>query len=181
MMNLTRIRGFTLLELLVTLTIVIAVMTAIVPNFYQLIVKTQVEASTDSLIRANFLARAESIKRGQRVIICLGGKGNFCNSASPSKIIIFVDSDRSGSPTSPSDMIRSLALENREITINYNRPFLAYEPTGYAAGTNGTFTLCHSSGSGSMVVISSLGRPRKAIDYDGDGIVEKYPGKPLSC
>lgn len=181
MMNVSRIRGFTLLELLVTVTIVVTLVTAIAPNFYQVIVNTQIKASTDSLIRANFLARAESIKRGQRVIICLSGKGKACNSASPSKVIIFVDSDRSGSPTSPSDMIRSFNQEDPAITISYNRPFLAYEPTGYAAGTNGTFTICHSSGSGGMVVISSLGRPRKAIDYDGDGIVEKYPGKPLKC
>ncbi|MDL0433419.1 GspH/FimT family pseudopilin [Marinobacter sp. TBZ242] len=181
MINLNQARGVTLLELLITLAIATALMTAVVPGFSNVIANTQVETATDKLIRAAFLARTESIKRGQRVITCLSNTDTACDSSSPAKLLIFADPDRSGAPTSPADIIRTLELKEPAITITYNRPFLAYLPTGHAAGTNGTFTVCHTSGIGNMIIISTLGRPRKAIDYDGDGIVEKTPGKPLNC
>ena len=181
MSNLNLARGVTLLELLITLAITTALMTAVVPSFNNVIANTQVQTATDKLIRATFLARTESIKRGQRVIACLSETGTACESSSPAQLLVFTDPDRSGAPTSPADIIRTLELEEAAITVTYNRPFLAYTATGYAAGTNGTFTVCHSSGIGNMVIISALGRPRKAIDYDGDGIVEKTPGKPVDC
>lgn len=181
MINYCRIRGITLLELLVTLAIVTILMTAVVPSFKSVIAKNQVQTATDILLRATFLARTESVKRGQRVITCLSNTNSSCNSSSADRILIFADSDRSGAPTLPTDVIQDLELKEPAITVTYNRPFLAYAPTGYAAGTNGTFKVCHSSGAGNMVVISTLGRPRKAIDYDGDGIVEKTPGQPLKC
>lgn len=174
-------RGITLLELLITLAITTILMTSVVPAFRSLVAKTQVETATDTLVRATFLARTESVKRGQRVVSCLSDSATGCNPGSPDRILIFADSDRSGSPTSSTDIVQEVELNESAITVSYNRPFLAFAPTGYAAGTNGTFTICHSSGVGNMVVISTLGRARKATDYDGDGIVEKTPGQPLSC
>lgn len=181
MTRLHRARGITLLELLITLAITVILMTAVVPSFRSVAANTQVQTSTDTLIRATFLARTESAKRGQRVIACLSDTDTACSPSSPNRLLIFADSDRSGSPTSPTDIIRDIELKEPAITITYNRPFLAYAPTGYATGTNGSFSVCHSSGIGNMVIISTLGRARKAIDYDGDGIVEKTPGQPLEC
>lgn len=181
MINHNRIRGVTLLELLITLAIVTALVTAVLPNFSSVIANTQLRTTTDLLIRAAFLARTESVKRGQRVIACLSDADTACNASSPTNILIFADSNRSGSPTSPEDIIRVLELEKSAITVTYNRPFLAYTARGYAVGTNGTFTVCHSSGIGNMIIVSAMGRTRKAIDYDGDGLVEKTPGKPIEC
>jgi len=181
MINRNRVRGVTLLELLITFAVVTTVVAAIVPNFSNVIANTQVGTATDTLIRAALLARTESVTRGQRVIACLSDASIACNPSSPTNITIFVDPNRSGSPTSHADIIRTLELKESAITITYNRPFLAYTPRGYAVGTNGTFTVCHSSGIGNMIIVSALGRPRKAIDYDGDGIVEKTPGLPLDC
>lgn len=174
-------RGVTLLEHIVALAIFAILITAAIPSFRSLVAEAQVQATTDTLARAAFLARTESIKRGQRVITCLSDTDTACNSASATRILIFTDSDRSGVPTSPADIIQDLTLKEPEITVTYNRPFLAYTATGYAAGTNGTFKVCHLSGVGNMIIVSALGRPREAIDYNGDGIVEKTPGQPVSC
>lgn len=181
MANHYHIRGISLLECIITLAIAATLMTAVIPSFRSVIANTQIQTSADKLIRTTLLARTESVKRGQRVIVCFSDTDTACNSASPERILVFADSDRSGYPTSTTDIIQDIELTETAISITYNRPFLAYAPTGYAAGTNGTFKICHASGIGHMVVVSALGRPRKAIDYDGDGIVEKSPGHPLTC
>lgn len=173
--------GLTLLELLVTFAVVAILAASAAPAFNELIASSRVKATSDSLIRALYSARAEAIKRGHRVVTCLSASGASCSSSSARKLLIFSDLDKNGSPTASEKVIAIVDIESSSIQISYNRPFLAYTSTGYAAGTNGTFTLCDASGAGQFVIVSSLGRVRKGRDYDGDGFVEKSPGVPISC
>lgn len=173
--------GLTLLELVITLAIVAVLFAVTAPSFGKLVAKNRVDSASDTLIRALHLARSASIQKGHRVITCLSGSGTTCNPATPEKLLIFSDSDRTGAPTTPSTIIKTINIDTPSIQIDYNRPYLAHTATGFAAGTNGTFTVCDVSGEGQFVIVSSLGRTRKGRDYDGDGIVEKSPGSPISC
>lgn len=173
--------GLTLIELMITLAIVAILFAATAPSFGKLIAGNRVDSASDMLIRALSLARTESIKKGHRVITCLSGSGETCNPATPEKLLIFSDPDRTGEPTTRSAIIKTVDIDTPSLRISYNRPYLAFAATGYAAGTNGTFKVCDVSGKGEFVIVSSLGRTRKGRDYDGDGVVEKSPGSPISC
>jgi type IV fimbrial biogenesis protein FimT len=173
--------GFTLLELLITLSIAAILLAATAPAFNDLITQNRVDSAADTLMRAVHLARTESIKRGSRVITCLSRGGNTCDTTNADSVLIFSDSDRTGSPKNASDLIKTFQVDTTSVNITYNRPFLAYNAMGLASGTNGTFTVCGASGKGDFVIVSSLGRARKGRDYDGDGVVEKIPGSPISC
>jgi type IV fimbrial biogenesis protein FimT len=173
--------GVTLLELLITLVIVAILLTAMAPGLGNIVAHNRVDSAADTLTRALHLARTESIQRGHRVVTCLSESGSSCNPASPQKLLVFSDSNRTGEPSTPADIINVTNIDTPAVRISYNRPYLAYAPTGYAAGTNGTFKICDISGKGEFIIVSSLGRTRTGRDYDGDGIVEKTPGSPISC
>jgi len=173
--------GVTLLELLVTLSILAITVSLSAPMIGETLSRNQLSTTTNTLQRSISLTRAEAIKRGHRAVMCLSNLKTKCDGNSAKYLLIFSDSDRSGDPTSASDLIKIQSLDHRAIKVSYNRPFLAFSSIGYASGTNGTFKICHQNGAGEMLVVSTLGRTRQAVDYNGDGLVEKTPGHPISC
>ena len=63
------VKGFTLIELMVTL-VVLAIAAAIAaPNFGQMIVRNQAESQRNNIVNALNLARSEAIKRGAVVSV----------------------------------------------------------------------------------------------------------------
>lgn len=173
--------GFTLLELLITISLVAITISLTAPTVASIVSENQLQSTSSLIQRAISLTRTESVKRGHRVVMCLSNKEDSCNSSTPVHLLVFADPDRTGSPSSSKDLIKLAQLPYPTVFTSYNRPFLAFSPIGYAAGTNGTFKICHKNGEGELLVISTLGRTRKAVDYDGDGLVEKTPGNPISC
>jgi type IV fimbrial biogenesis protein FimT len=65
-----RSRGFTLVELLVVMTISAILIAAAVPSFQWLITTTRASNGTNDLIGAFELARSEAIRRGVIVTVC---------------------------------------------------------------------------------------------------------------
>ena len=173
--------GFTLIELLVTIIVLSITITIAAPTLTAIVSSNQLSTMTSLIERTVAVTKMEAIRRGHRVIMCLTNSSNNCDPSAPKQILVFSDADRTGSPSSNSDVIRTVQLDYPTVTTSYNRSYLAFSAIGYASGTNGTFTTCHLNGSGEMIIISTLGRTRRAIDYDGDGLVEKVPGAPISC
>ncbi|SDX37068.1 GspH/FimT family pseudopilin [Marinobacter mobilis] len=173
--------GYTLVELLITVAVVSTILSISIPGFSILIESQRLDSSTDTIGRAVYLARSEAIKRGQWVTLCLSNDGHQCSGNNPTQLLLFADQDRTGTPTTPSEIIHHIPTIQKGLTISYNRPFLRFTPLGHSAGTNGTFTLCTADKNGAMLIISTLGRMRKAIDYNGDGLVEKTVGDPIRC
>lgn len=182
MMPFTRQRGLTLLELAVTLTIVSILAGLALPSFGRLSRHLKVGTAIDTVRTMANLARSEAVKRGTRVIVCPSLDQKTCTGQTASALLIYADRNRDGDPDLGSQPIAREAL-SESISVTYNRPYLAFSPRGHAYGTNGTFSICPENdlASGAMLIISNTGRPRSARDYDGDGIVERTPGKPLTC
>jgi type IV fimbrial biogenesis protein FimT len=66
-------RGFTLLELMITLAIMAILMSWAVPSFQEIIRQNRMTTESNELITALNLARSEAIKRGRTVTVTASG------------------------------------------------------------------------------------------------------------
>lgn len=73
-------RGFTLIELMVTLAVAAILLTVAVPNFQRFIKCNALSARTNGLVADLQLARSEAAKRGANVSIC-PNNNNACGSS----------------------------------------------------------------------------------------------------
>lgn len=85
-------RGFTLIELMVTLTVAIILVAIAVPNFTYVTVSTRLTTIANEIVSAVTVARSEAIKRNGLVAFCgtannsATNPGNSCGAASPGAV-----------------------------------------------------------------------------------------------
>ncbi len=86
--------GFTIIELLIVVTIVGVLAAIAAPSLRTLIITNQVRTTTSDLLNDIALARSESAKRSQRVVMCASTNMSTCSgSAWGAGWISFVDSN----------------------------------------------------------------------------------------
>jgi type IV fimbrial biogenesis protein FimT len=77
----SRVRGFTLLELMATLTVAAIILTVGVPSFVSLMQNTRATTHTNALVTALNIARSEATRRGTAVTVCSSTTGTSCAGA----------------------------------------------------------------------------------------------------
>ena len=171
--------GITVIELLVTLSIAVILMTVAVPGFNAILADTRQVAAVNELVGALSMARSEAIKRGVRVTIC---KTTDPYTASPACVptagwneswLLFVDNDHEPGNSrgvidggdqllrifSPSDVLSITTGVGYSGGISYraNGMSQGLRSTGGVGLANGRFTLC-AGAVGRDIVINSTGR-----------------------
>ncbi|WPL12169.1 MULTISPECIES: GspH/FimT family pseudopilin [Thiorhodovibrio] len=166
-------RGTTLLELLVTLSIAVILMSIAVPSFQNLIRTNRIASVTNEMVRALHLARSEAVNRGVSVSICKsdnpGAPTPACdeNAAWDDGWLIFEDPDRDAKLADPADLIRvgQLAMKDTDLSITSNNyaKYVTYSPTGTPKGngnlSNTSIWICMPPDERS-IIINITGRIR---------------------
>ena len=90
-------RGFTLLELMITIALVAILLGIGAPSFAEFIRNSRITSKANDLLAAMHLARTESIKRRAPVTVCGSSNSDAaapaCDTASFDEWIVFVDDD----------------------------------------------------------------------------------------
>lgn len=87
--------GFTLIEMLVTLSVVAILINLAVPSFTALLNTNRLAAQANDLVGAMMIARSEAIRLNQRVVLCRSDDGSTCSTGTGSwpGWLIFADTN----------------------------------------------------------------------------------------
>jgi type IV fimbrial biogenesis protein FimT len=97
------IRGFTLVELVVTLAVAAILLALATPSFAELLRRNRLAAANNELVTALNVARAEALRRGRPVAVCSSSDQHSCAGSTDwtTGWVVFEDSVASGAPGAP--------------------------------------------------------------------------------
>ena len=84
-------RGFTLIELIVTVTILAIISTIATPYILSLLANMEAKRIAGQIDNTLTLAKAESYIRRQDLLVCLSNDGNLCHRDSFKQLLLFSD------------------------------------------------------------------------------------------
>lgn len=155
-------KGFTLVELMVTIAIAAILATIAIPNMTQMMTRYRLSNENTSLMLDFVLARGEAANRSTRVTVCQSTNGTSCAADNwGTGRIVFVDRGAVGSIDAGDEILRvSSAIKDGDaMTSTANSTSLSYDASG-TPSTNFTVTTCKAGFSGAQVIIYPTGRVR---------------------
>lgn len=165
--------GFTVLELLMTVSIAGILLAAAVPSFQKFSQRQQMKAAVNTLQNDLMMSRSSAVHLGSHVIACPGSPTNGCggNSDWSSGWIVFDDSNTDRQRQPGETLIRhGQQIEHMVIRSNAGRTQVRFLPDGSAPGSNSSITFCGPGGPAHArkLVISNVGRIRRDTVPDLD-------------
>lgn len=166
-----RPRGFTLLELVITMVVAIVLTLIAAPTFDQWQARQRMKAAIHSLQHDLLAARSQAITLGADMVACPGSAVSGCSGDSDwsQGWIVFHDVDGDRDFGSTESLIRSTSAQERiNIMSATSRTSLRFYPNGTAPGSNGSIWFCGTRGPAhaQRLVLSNVGRIRRE-EYDG--------------
>ena len=168
-------KGFTLIELIIALSI-ISILTAYgIPNYRTFKQNQTMTQGINRLSSTISFARSQSIINAEHVILCATQSYTACdgNSQWHDGWMVFADSNRNRSfDASDRMLLHENNMSNGLLAVaSIHRQKIRFDTTGYAPGTNLTIRFCDSRGAehGKAIIISNVGRPRIAQQISSCG------------
>ncbi|MFZ5654843.1 MAG: GspH/FimT family pseudopilin [Pseudomonadota bacterium] len=171
-----RAAGFTLIEMMVTLTLLAILIALVAPSFQGVLRDSRAAALANALVGSLMLARSEAVKRNAPVVLCRSNTGTSCaGSEWEDGWILWADMDRDdtldpddgdGIPEPGEEMILQAQepLQGRFdlSTTDSSITSITYRPDGSVAAAT-AFELAAPGGDtehGRCIEIDVTGRPR---------------------
>lgn len=115
-MRMHRIRGFTVIELMVTIGVVAIVLALGLPNFQQAIRSNRVATSANEMLAALSLARSEAMRSPLGGHVCASTNGTSCGGSWGDGWIVWTDRNKNNTPQS--DEVLRYVSSPRQVTVS---------------------------------------------------------------
>lgn len=167
--NAERNRGFTLIELMMTLSISLILMSLGLPSMGTLLSSSEAKSARQELMTALNFARAGAVTSRRRNVICPSSDQSRCTGGLrwDRGWIVFVDANENGLRDANELLISVGNAVQRGVVISstVGRDKVSFRSDGSSAGNNVTFTICDRRGSANAtsLVISNPGRIRSGV------------------
>ncbi|WP_153109058.1 GspH/FimT family pseudopilin [Propionivibrio limicola] len=144
-------RGFTLIEMLVTIAVLAIVLAIAAPSFSTIVKNSRLATETNDLMSDLALARTEAARRGRRVSLCISNNGTTCATSGSDWSggrIIFSDVSPYGQIDSGDTILRVVpSASTKKITLTASGfselRYLQFRPNGASSSsTTGVIKIC---------------------------------------
>lgn len=157
--RISSVQGFTLIELIVAISIAAILLAIAVPSYSGSQLNSQLRASANDLIGSINLARSEAIKRGTTVTLCASSNGESCGGAWREGWLVLREANALHPEAEILHSVDSIPA-GFQLTESSDTDSLLFQSTGVDT-TAATFTLCRSS--------PSAGSQERIISMDATG------------
>lgn len=128
-------RGFTLIEVMIAVSIMAVLMGLAVPSFMKVIASNQVTVATNDSLSFFTYARAEALKLGKRVTMCASSDLATCSDTAfwSDGFIIFVDNDRTSGLVAidtDDEVLKAIGPKNGSIRVSGDADVAEYVSYG---------------------------------------------------
>ncbi len=168
-------QGFTLIELIITLSIISILSAYGLPNYREFKLNQSMTQEINRLSSTINFARSQSIIIGQHVVLCASQSFTACdgNSQWHGGWMVFIDSNQDRVFNHHDQMLLNENNMNTGLQAKASlyRPTIRFNRTGFAPGTNLTIRFCDERGAehGKAIIVSNVGRPRIAQNINSCG------------
>ena len=193
------LRGFGLLDLLLSLVVISTLLTLGLPSWTGLVQQQRASASLNQLLGGLAFTRTSAIMNSTTTTFCpraprednppaatqpqCGERNSWDRGA-----LIFVDFNRNGQLDGQDTLLKQLPGWSHGAKLYWRafraRRFLQFNPRGHTNWQNGSFVYCPANGNlryARRVVLNTAGRAYRAYDTNGDGIDEGSQNRGLDC
>jgi len=148
------LRGFTLIEAMVAITVMLVLMAVAVPSFRDAAHRSELRSAANDLVTSAHFARSEAIKRNAPVTMCISSDGVNCAASGGWQQGWIIRSDVT---------LRRQSASPVNVRISAGGvSTLTFQPTGVDA-TSAVFTVCRTPAGTSveqrLITIDATGRP----------------------
>ncbi len=159
--------AFTLLELLVAISILVVIAGIATPSMSTIIEANRLESGLESIFTALITARSEAISRNQNIIVCKSANGAACTIAGEWEQgwIIVVDENSNGTQDAGESVTNSFSALQYGLTLRAGAAYadkVRFSPDGTVSDGD-IFRLCPADNSiikARTLVMTITGRPR---------------------
>lgn len=181
-------RGFTLIELIISVSVTSILAAIAIPNYSDFIVKMRVDNEISQLYRMLLITRNSAISNGSKAILCPLDESYRCTTQWKNELSVFIDvNDNKAFDIDSGEKvlkIKSSILQGDTLLYGQGRNMITFKPTGNLSGlANGTFRYCpknHKDKSRGIIVARS-GRIYQSEDINNDGFDENRSYKKINC
>lgn len=156
------IKGMTLTEIIITLSIMLILITIAVPPISASYQYYRADKAIRQIQQGLLLARNYAVSYQIPVTVCPSIHSQ-CSNNWQNSIIIFTDINKTNKVDNNEKVIQKIDHTFSEDTISFNRNYVRFQADGSAAGSNGTLIYCPStkdSDYSKALIINRSGRVR---------------------
>ncbi len=179
----SRLKGTTLVELMVVVGILAILGTLGVPSFLSILTKSRITSETNQLNGLIRFARFKAIEQEQLAVLCPTSDYSLCNDDWNAPKIVFIDANHNNERDPEEPMLMSMPKSNNSNQIYSRNRTLKFYESGITASP-ASVRICPASKEAKyarLLTVSLQGKIKLSRDKNGDGIHENGAGVALSC